>query len=93
MIANVGGDGVRVGITGIGVYVPERVLTNADLEQMIETSDEWIVERTGIRERRIAAPDEAASDMALPAARQALAGRARTRRSSTSSSSRRRRPT
>ncbi len=74
MIASVGGDGVRVGITGIGVYVPERILTNVDLEEMVETSDEWIVERTGIRERRIAAPDEAASDMAIPAARQALAG-------------------
>ena len=72
MIANVSRNGPPVGITGIGVYVPERVLTNADLERMVETSDEWIVERTGIRERRIAAPDEAASDMSVPAARRAL---------------------
>ncbi len=59
-------------ITGWGMYVPERVLTNADLEKMVDTSDEWITERTGIKERRIAAEDEAASDMAVPAARQAL---------------------
>ncbi len=72
MRASVAGNGTRVGITGVGVYVPERVLTNADLEQMVDTSDEWIIERTGIKERRIAADDEAASDMALPAAREAL---------------------
>ena len=50
-------------ITGVGRYVPDRVLTNADLERMVETSDEWIVERTGIHERRIAAPDETSSTM------------------------------
>jgi 3-oxoacyl-[acyl-carrier-protein] synthase III len=61
------------GIAGLGMYVPERVLTNADLEKMVDTSDEWIVERTGIRERRIAAPEQAASDLAEPAAREALA--------------------
>ena len=72
MIANVSGNGIAVGITGIGAYAPERVLTNADLERMVETSDEWIATRTGIRERRIAEPDQAASDLALPAARQAL---------------------
>ena len=72
MIAAVEGKGRRVGITGVGVQVPDKVLTNADLERMVETSDEWIVERTGIRERRIAADDEAASDLAIPAARQAL---------------------
>jgi 3-oxoacyl-[acyl-carrier-protein] synthase III len=72
VIATVGRNGAPVGITGIGVHLPARVLTNADLEKMVETSDEWIVERTGIKERRISAPDEAASDMALPAARQAL---------------------
>jgi 3-oxoacyl-[acyl-carrier-protein] synthase III len=72
VIANVGGNGAPVGITGIGVRVPDRVVTNADLAKRVETSDEWIVERTGIRERRISAPDEAASDMAVPAARQAL---------------------
>ncbi len=72
MIANVSGNGISVGITGLGAYAPERVLTNADLEAMVETSDEWITSRTGIKERRIAAPDQAASDLALPAARQAL---------------------
>jgi 3-oxoacyl-[acyl-carrier-protein] synthase-3 len=72
VIANVTGNGRPVGITGIGAHVPQRVLTNADLEQIVETSDEWITERTGIRERRIAADDEAASDLALPAARLAL---------------------
>jgi 3-oxoacyl-[acyl-carrier-protein] synthase-3 len=72
VIANVSGNGVAVGITGLGAYAPERVLTNADLERMVETSDEWIETRTGIRERRIADPDQAASDLALPAARQAL---------------------
>ena len=72
MIANVSGNGIAVGITGIGAYAPERVLTNADLERMVDTSDEWIETRTGIRERRIAEPDQAASDLGLPAARQAL---------------------
>ncbi len=61
-----------VGIVGVGVYVPERVLTNKDLESMVETTDEWIVDRTGIRERRIARDDEAASDMAVVAAERAL---------------------
>ena len=71
MIANV--DGTQIGITGVGAYVPERVLTNTDLERMVDTSDEWIVERTGIRERRIAEDGQAASDLALPACRDALA--------------------
>jgi 3-oxoacyl-[acyl-carrier-protein] synthase III len=66
-------DGVRVSITGIGCSVPERVLTNHELAAMVDTSDEWIVERTGIRERRIVAPEEALSDLAIPAARDALA--------------------
>ena len=65
-------NGVAVSITGIGCHVPERVLTNEELATMVETSDEWIVERTGIRERRIAAPDEALSDLCLPAAQTAL---------------------
>ena len=64
--------GPRVSITGLGVHAPERVMTNDELAQIVETSDEWIVERTGIRERRVAAPDEAMSDIALPAARAAL---------------------
>lgn len=59
-------------ITGTGSYVPKRVLTNADLEKMVETTDEWIVERTGIRERRIAGEDQAASDLAYGASKAAL---------------------
>jgi len=61
-----------VAIAGTGSYLPEKVLTNADLQRMVETSEEWIVERTGIRERRIAAPGQATSDLATAAARQAL---------------------
>jgi len=59
-------------VAGIGMYAPERILTNQDLEVLVETTDDWIVSRTGIRERRIAAADEATSDLALPAAREAL---------------------
>jgi 3-oxoacyl-[acyl-carrier-protein] synthase-3 len=59
-------------ITGLGAYAPERVITNDELAEMVETSDEWIVERTGIRERRIAADSQALSDLSLPAAQQAL---------------------
>lgn len=60
------------GILGMGFYVPEKVLTNYDLEKMVETSHDWIVERTGIKERHIAAPEQATSDQALIAARKAL---------------------
>ncbi len=59
-------------IIGTGGYLPEKVLTNYDLEQMVETSDQWIVERTGIKERHIAAPGETTCDLAEQAARQAL---------------------
>ncbi len=62
----------RVGISGMGYYLPERVLANQELEQRLETSDEWIWTRTGIRERRIAAPDQAASDLGVVAAQRAL---------------------
>ncbi|MGI6148881.1 MAG: ketoacyl-ACP synthase III [Firmicutes bacterium] len=62
-----------IGILGTGAKAPDRVLTNADLERMVETSDEWIVSRTGIRERRIAAKNEAASDLAAEAAARAIA--------------------
>lgn len=62
-----------VSITGVGSCVPERVLSNGDLERMVETSDEWITTRTGIRERRIAADGQATSDLATEAARRALA--------------------
>ena len=61
-----------VGITGTGSYVPERVITNKDLEKLVDTSDEWIVTRTGIRERRIADKDVASSDMATIAAERAI---------------------
>jgi 3-oxoacyl-[acyl-carrier-protein] synthase III len=61
-----------VSITGLGTYAPERILSNDELAELVDTSDEWITERTGIKERRIAAPDEAMTDLALPAARQAL---------------------
>ncbi len=62
-----------VSITGVGSYVPERILTNAELEKIVETSDEWITSRTGIKERRIAAPGEATSDLATEASKRALA--------------------
>jgi 3-oxoacyl-[acyl-carrier-protein] synthase-3 len=71
VLANVSRNGA-IGITGVGCYVPDRVVTNDELSEMVETSDEWITERTGIKERRVADPDQAASDLALPAARQAL---------------------
>lgn len=61
-----------VSIIGTGSYVPERILTNAELEKTVETTDEWITSRTGIKERRIAAPDEPTSAMAANAARNAM---------------------
>ena len=64
--------GRTVSIIGTGSYVPERILTNRDLEKIVETSDEWIRTRTGIGERRIAAPEEATSDMATNAALAAM---------------------
>lgn len=65
--------GVEVSITGLGAKVPDRVVTNDELKQYVDTSDEWIQERTGIKERRIADKSEALSDLALPASRDALA--------------------
>jgi 3-oxoacyl-[acyl-carrier-protein] synthase III len=65
-------NGAPVSITGLGTYAPDRVLTNAELAEIVDTTDEWITERTGIKERRIAAPEQAMTDLALPAARQAL---------------------
>jgi 3-oxoacyl-[acyl-carrier-protein] synthase III len=62
----------RARIIGVGAYAPKRILTNADLEKMVETSDQWIVQRSGIRERRIADDTEATSDLATKAAQQAL---------------------
>ncbi|MGE6669616.1 beta-ketoacyl-ACP synthase III [Paenibacillus xylanexedens] len=61
-----------VGIIGTGKYVPEKILTNSDLEKMVDTNDEWIVSRTGIKQRHIAAPDQATSDLAYEAAIKAL---------------------
>ncbi|MBE7679310.1 MULTISPECIES: beta-ketoacyl-ACP synthase III [Paenibacillus] len=61
-----------VGVIGTGKYVPEKILTNSDLEKMVDTNDEWIVSRTGIKERHIAAPDQATSDLAYEAAMKAL---------------------
>jgi len=62
----------RVGIVGLGDYLPKKVLTNKDLEKMVDTSDEWITTRTGIKERHIVAKNEATSDLAIKAARKAL---------------------
>jgi 3-oxoacyl-[acyl-carrier-protein] synthase III len=66
-------NGRPVSISGLGSYAPERVVTNDELAKIVDTSDEWITERTGIRERRVAAADEAMSDLAIPASREALA--------------------
>jgi len=63
---------VSIRIIGTGSYLPEKVLTNKDLEKMVDTSDEWIVSRTGIRERRICSDKQAASDLGIEAARKAL---------------------
>jgi len=62
----------RAKIVGVGAYAPKRILSNADLEKMVETNDEWIVQRSGIRERHIADETEATSDLALKAAQQAI---------------------
>jgi 3-oxoacyl-[acyl-carrier-protein] synthase III len=64
--------GQSCSIAGVGSYVPEKILTNAELEKMVETSDEWITTRTGIKERRVAAKDEFTSDMAAKAAEHAM---------------------
>src|SRR3546814_12100793 len=64
---------IRSVVVGCGSYLPERILTNADLEKLVDTSDEWIIERTGIHQRHIAADNEKTSDLALNAARAALA--------------------
>jgi 3-oxoacyl-[acyl-carrier-protein] synthase III len=65
----------RAAITGVAIYVPERVLTNAELSQSLDTSDEWIITRTGIRERRIGAPGETTSTMGAEAVRRLMADR------------------
>lgn len=63
---------VKARITGLGTYLPKKILTNQDLEQLVETSDEWILSRTGIKERRLAATDEFTSDMGFASAKEAL---------------------
>ncbi len=70
--ANYDFKGRTCSITGVGSYVPERIITNADLEKMVDTSDEWITSRTGIRARRVAAIDEFTSDLATQAALRAI---------------------
>lgn len=70
--AKYGFQGRTCSISAVGSYVPQRIMTNSDLEAMVDTSDEWIVSRTGIRQRHIAAPDEFTSDMAAKAATIAL---------------------
>lgn len=70
--ARYGFQGRTCSIAAVGAYVPQRILTNQDLEKMVDTSDEWITTRTGIKQRRLAADNEYTSDMAAKAARQAL---------------------
>jgi len=65
----------RVKISALGTYVPPRLLTNADLEKMVDTNDQWIMERVGIRERHLVDPGVASSDLAVEAAKRALAER------------------
>ncbi|MBO9500812.1 beta-ketoacyl-ACP synthase III [Brevundimonas sp. A19_0] len=69
---------VRSAVTGVGAYLPEKVVTNADLAKFVDTSDEWIIERTGIRQRHQAASDQPTSDLAVEAARKALADAGKT---------------
>ena len=69
---------VRSAVTGIGSFLPEQVVTNADLAKFVDTTDEWIVERTGIRQRHQARDDEPTSDLAVEAARRALADAGKT---------------
>ncbi|WP_414642910.1 beta-ketoacyl-ACP synthase III [Brevundimonas sp.] len=69
---------IRSAVTGVGAYLPERVVTNADLSEIVDTSDEWIRERTGIRQRHRAADDQPTSDLAVEAAKKALAAAGRT---------------
>jgi len=63
---------IRSAVTGVGSFLPEQVVTNADLEKIVDTSDEWIVERTGIRQRHRARDDQPTSDLAVEAAKRAL---------------------
>ncbi len=69
---------LRSVVTGVGGYLPDEIVTNADLTKTVDTSDEWIIERTGIRQRHRAAPDQPVSDLAVEAARKALAAAGKT---------------
>ena len=69
---------IRSAVTGVGSYLPEQVVTNDDLSKIVDTSDEWIVERTGIRQRHRARDDQPTSDLAVEAARKALADAGKT---------------
>ncbi len=69
---------IRSAVTGVGSFLPEQIVTNADLSELVETSDEWIIERTGIRQRHKARDDQPTSDLAAEAARKALADAGRT---------------
>ena len=69
---------IRSVVTGVGSFLPEQVVTNADLAKIVDTSDEWIIERTGIRQRHKARDDEPTSDLALKAAERALADAGKT---------------
>ncbi|MBX9574207.1 MAG: ketoacyl-ACP synthase III [Caulobacteraceae bacterium] len=69
---------IRSAVTGVGAYLPEQVVTNADLAEIVDTSDEWIVERTGIRQRHRARDDQPTSDLAVEAAKKALAAAGKT---------------
>jgi 3-oxoacyl-[acyl-carrier-protein] synthase-3 len=69
---------MRSVVTGVGGYLPDNVVTNDDLAKVVDTSDEWIIERTGIRQRHRAAPDQPVSDLATEAARRALAAAGKT---------------
>ena len=69
---------VRSVVTGVGAYLPSKVVTNDDLAKFVDTSDEWIVERTGIRQRHQAADDQPVSDLAVEAAKEALAAAGKT---------------
>ncbi|HEV7228193.1 beta-ketoacyl-ACP synthase III [Brevundimonas sp.] len=69
---------IRSAVTGVGAFLPEQVVTNADLSQIVDTSDEWIVERTGIRQRHRARDDQPTSDLAVEAAKKALAAAGKT---------------
>jgi 3-oxoacyl-[acyl-carrier-protein] synthase-3 len=73
MIATTAGASIKVGITGVGACVPDQIVTNDDIADRVETSDEWIIERTGIKQRHVAGDGVAASDLASPAAEAALA--------------------